>query len=304
MGINRIDHAAIYVGDLGKALTWYEDVLGLTVLSRTADTVHLACRGKAADITLVKGKQSLDNFAFGVDDEDDLNRVAAILSQAGVAHQRFAGDSRPGEGAALKFALPSGHELRLCTGGAERRAGISDFDAKGAHVPCDMDHINLLGEVDPAVMRDFLMMIGFKSSLNISVDGNLAGIWLRGSAYDHDIAYMRAVRPADRLHHVAFAVQDGNHYFRLSDRLMETGHRWEFGPGRHNAGLGSSTGFGTNNYAYVFDPFGNRNEFSSGMEQFADDATPLNVNIAPSQLADVMNGWGYEMAETFMTVGS
>ena len=34
MGINRIDHASVYVGDLGKALTWYEDVLGLTVLSQ------------------------------------------------------------------------------------------------------------------------------------------------------------------------------------------------------------------------------------------------------------------------------
>lgn len=304
MGINRIDHAAVYVGDLGKALSWYEDVLGLTVLARTDDTVHLACRGKAADITLVKGKQSLDNVTFGVDDDEDLDRVAAILSREGVAHERFSGDSRPGEGAALKFKLPSGHQLRLCTGGAERRAGISDFDAKGTHVPCDMDHINLLGEVEPAVMRDFLMMIGFKSSLNISVGGTLAGIWLRGSAYDHDIAYMKAVRPADRLHHVAFSVEDGNHYFRLSDRLMDSGYRWEFGPGRHNAGLGSSTGFGTNNYAYTFDPFGNRNEFSSGMEQFPDNATPLDVNIAPSQLADVMNGWGYEMAETFMTVGS
>ena len=304
MGINRIDHAAVRVGDLGKALAWYEDVLGLTVLSRDADTVHLACRGKAADITLVKGTQSLENFTFGVDDQEDLNRVESILKKEGVAAERLNGDSRPGEGATLKFHLPSGHELRLCTGGAERRAGISDFDSKGSHVPTDMDHINLLGEVDPTVMRDFLMMIGFKSSLNISVGGKLAGIWLRGSAYDHDIAYMHAVRPSDRLHHVAFAVEDGNHYFRLSDRLMDTGHRWEFGPGRHNAGLGKSTGFGTNNYAYVFDPFGNRNEFSSGMEQFADDTPPLDVDIAPEQMTDVMNGWGYEMAETFMTVGS
>lgn len=304
MGINRIDHASVYVGDLGKALTWYEDVLGLTVLSRSDDAVHLACRGAAADITLVKGKQSLEHFSFGVDDEEDLDRIESILKKEGVAAERNAGDSRPGEGATLKLHLPAGHELRLCTGGAERRAGLSDFDAKGSHVPCDMDHINLLGEAEPAVMRDFLMMIGFKSSLNISVNGQLAGVWLRGSAYDHDIAYMQAVRPADRLHHVAFAVEDGNHYFRLSDRLMETGHRWEFGPGRHNAGLGKSTGFGTNNYAYIFDPFGNRNEFSSGMEQFPDDAPPLNVNIEPTQMADVMNGWGYEMAETFMTVGS
>ncbi|WP_339696918.1 VOC family protein [Celeribacter baekdonensis] len=220
MGINRIDHAAIYVGDLGKALSWYEDVLDMTVLSRTDDTVHLACRGKAADLTLVKGTCSLDNFTFGVDDEQDLDRVAATLTKEGVAHERFAGDSRPGEGAALKFHLPSGHELRLATGGTERRAGISDFDSKGSFAPSDMDHINLLGEVEPQVMRDFLMMIGFKSSLNISINGELAGIWLRGSEYDHDIAYMKAVNPAHRLHHVAFAVEDGNHYFRLSDRFI------------------------------------------------------------------------------------
>lgn len=304
MGINRIDHAAIQVGDLGKALAWYQDVLGLTVLQHGEDRVHLACRGKAADLTLVKGRQSLEDFSFGVDDESDLDRISAILSREGVATVRHSGDSRPGEGATLKFLLPSGHKLRLCTGGAERRAGISDFDARGSYIPTDMDHINLLGEVEPGVMRDFLMMIGFKSSLNISIGGQLAGVWLRGSAYDHDIAYMKATRPADRLHHVAFAVEDGNHYFRLSDRLLDTGHRWEFGPGRHNGGLGKSTGFGTNNYAYVFDPFGNRNEFSSGMEQFADDAEPLTTDIQPSQLADVMNGWGYEMAETFMTVGS
>lgn len=304
MGINRIDHASVYVGDLGKALSWYEDVLGLTVLSRDHSTVHLACRGKAADITLVKGVKSLESFTFGVDDQEDLDRVASILSRENVPHERLSGDSRPGEGATLKFKLPSGHEMRLCTGGAERRAGICDFDAKGSFIPSDIDHINLLGEVDPAVMRDFLMTIGFKSSLNISVGGQLAGVWLRGSSYDHDIAYMKAVRPGDRLHHVAFAVEDGNHYFRLSDRLMDNGHRWEFGPGRHNAGLGKSTGFGTNNYAYAIDPFGNRNEFSSGMEQFADDATPLDTNIDPSQMADVMNGWGYEMAETYMTVGS
>ncbi|WP_112310829.1 VOC family protein [Pseudogemmobacter bohemicus] len=304
MAINRIDHAAIYVSDLEKALTWYRDVLSLNVLSQDKKRIHLACRDDAADLTLVLGNRSVDNFTFGVDDEEDLTRVARILTDEGVAHERHSGDSRPGEGAALCFALPSGHRMRLATGTKTRRAGISDFASDGSHAPGDMDHINLLGEVSPVVMRDFLVKIGFKSSLNISVNGEPGGVWLRGSDYDHDIAYMRGVNPKDRLHHVAFAAEDGNHYFRLSDRLMDTGHRWEFGPGRHNAGLGKSTGFGTNNYAYAFDPFGNRNEFSSGMEQFAPDTPPLYTDIRPEQMPDVMNGWGYEMAETFMTTGS
>lgn len=303
MGINRLDHASIYVEDLGKALTWYRDVLSLKVLERADGHVHLACRGESADLTLVKGARSVHDFTFGVDDEEDLNRVAAILAADNVAHKLHSGDSRPGQGRTLEFLTPSGHAMRLSVG-KKRRAGITDFASDGTHAPTDMDHINLLGEVDPLVMRDFLVRIGFKSSADIAVNGEVGGVWLRGSAYDHDIAYMRAVRPKDRLHHVAFSVQDGNHYFRLSDRLLDTGHRWEFGPGRHNGGLGKSTGFATNNYAYAFDPFGNRNEFSSGMEQFPDDAAPLLIDIKPEQMADVMNGWGYDMAESFMTTGS
>ncbi len=31
MGVNRIDHAAVLVEDLGRALEWYEGSLGLTV---------------------------------------------------------------------------------------------------------------------------------------------------------------------------------------------------------------------------------------------------------------------------------
>lgn len=304
MAINRLDHAAIFVPDLGKALTWYEDVLGLTVLERTDDHVHLACRGDAADLTVVRGKVGLDHFAFGVDDESDIDRIAGALSQENVGHNIHSGDTRPGQGKTIEFKTPAGHDMRFVVGSNSRRAGISAFESDGTFRPADMDHINLLGDVDPLVMRDFFVRIGLKFSCSLAINGDVGGVWLRGSAFDHDIAYMRATTPGNRLHHVAFSVQDGNHYFRLSDRLLDTGHRWEFGPGRHNGGLGKSTGFATNNYAYAIDPFGNRNEFSSGMEEFPDDAEPLLIQIEPHQLADVMNGWGYEMAESYMTKGT
>lgn len=300
MAINRLDHAALFTPDLGKALIWYVDVLGMRVLDRTDGYVHLSCRGEAGELTLVKGGSGIQDFTFGVDDKDDLDRTAAILSSENVAHERTKEGNRPGEGPALAFRTPSGHSMRLAVGDDGRRAGITNFDSKGSHAPCGIDHINVVGEVDPLVMRNFLALIGFKFSFSIAVKSNLMAVWLRSSTYDHDIAYTRALRPTDRLHHVAFSVEDGNHYFRLSDRLMENRLRWEFGPGRHNVGLGKSTGFGTNNYAYVLDPGGNRNEFCSGMDRLADDAEPRVVDIEPHQMPDVMNGWGHEHPEGMM----
>lgn len=55
---------------------------------------------------------------------------------------------------------------------------------------------------------------------------------------------------------------------------------------------------GINNYAYILDPGGNRNEFCSGMDQLTDDAEPRVVDVDPKQLADVMNGWGHKHPES------
>lgn len=300
MAINRLDHTAIFVPDTGKALTWYVDVLGMTILERTDKHVHLSCRGQIADFTLVSGAVGLRDLTFGVDDAADLDRVAAILSRENVPFDRASQGARPGEGPNLTFTSPSGHLMRLALGDDGRRAGITNFDSKGSYSPCGIDHINIIGETDPLIMREFLSLLGFKFSFSISVTGNLMAVWMRTSAFDHDIAYTRALRATDRMHHVAFSVEDGNHYFRLSDRLMDNRLRWEFGPGRHNVGLGASTGFGTNNYAYILDPAGNRNEFCTGMDQLADDAKPRVLDIHPRQMGDVMNGWGHEHPESMM----
>ncbi len=300
MPINRLDHATLLTSDLGQALSWYVDVLDMKVLERTDSHVHLTCRGGTGDLTLARGAAGLGDFTFGVDDKADLDRVAAILAQENVAHERADTGVRPGEGSSLAFALPSGHRMRLAVGDGGRRAGITSFESKGLHTPCGMDHVNIIGAAAPETMLGFLYRIGFKYSFSISVTGNLMAVWMRSSDYDHDIAYTLGARPGETLHHVAFSVEDGNHYFRLSDQLMEHRLRWEFGPGRHNVGLGKATGFGTNNYAYIKDPCGNRNEFSSGMDRLADDAAPLIIDITPDQMPDVMNGWGHEHPESMM----
>ena len=62
-------------------------------------------------------------------------------------------------------------------------------------------------------------------------------------------------------------------------------------------------GFGTNCFAYAFDPTGNRNEFSAGMGEF-DDSEFFIAETSPEKFPEIMNGWAYNMPESFMTIGS
>src|SRR5215207_6751195 len=166
MAINRIDHAAVRVRDLGKALDWYEGVLGLTVLDRNTERALLACSGEEVDLTLVDGGQSLVSFAFGADHADDLDEAVSRLQANDVPYERYKQPDRPGHGEILGFDLPSGHRMEFVVGHSNRRAGITNMTSDGTFRPTDIDHINLLGETDPLEVSDFLkMVLGFKQSL-------------------------------------------------------------------------------------------------------------------------------------------
>jgi catechol 2,3-dioxygenase len=164
MAINRIDHAAVRVGDLGQALDWYEGVLDLKVLDRNNDRALLACSGEEADLTLIAGGQSIASFAFGVDHGDDIDEVVSRLKTNGVAFERYKEPDRPGHGEIIGFDLPSGHRMEFVVGYGDRIAGKTNFTSDGTHRPSDIDHINLLGETDPKEISDFLrMVLGFSS---------------------------------------------------------------------------------------------------------------------------------------------
>jgi catechol 2,3-dioxygenase len=306
MAVNRIDHAAIYVDDLGRAVEWYVGVLGLDVVDRDRDRAHVTCRGAHADLTLVAGRPGHGpvSFAIGVDSVEDLASLERRLDDHDVRHRRMTDPGRPGTTVVTEFELITGHTMQFAVAGDGRTAGETDFSWDGlSPTPTDIDHINLLGTTAPSVVLGFLTdVLGFKYSGSVEVEGDLAAVWARAASIDHDIAYMQAVRPDDRLHHVAFAMADGNHYVLLADRLAANGHVFEFGPGRHGGGYFGASGFGSNMFAYAFDPFGNRIEFSGDMKTLPDDAKP--VVQSGDHMDEIMNVWARNMPESFMTIGS
>jgi catechol 2,3-dioxygenase len=309
MAIRRIDHAEINVQDIDASREWYEHVLGLSQIARDGDRIHLSCAGPDsdhADLTIRPGGHGLVTTAFGVESTEDLDALEQRLGSAGVSSERITDPDRPGTSELVRFKIPSGHMIEFAVGADGRAAGATDYTWDGTtHTPCDIDHVNLLGAEDPEVVsRFFCDVLGLHHSLSIQVHGQWVAAWMRSTKIDHDFAYMSAVREGDRLHHVAFLMADSNHYQRLADQLASLGHKFEFGPGRHGgAGNRNVTGFGTNLFAYAFDPSGNRNEFSGDMKEYHEDAEP-GVLDGTGSIPDIMNLWAPNMPESFMTVGS
>ena len=161
MAINRIDNVVLVVPDLQRGSEWYEGVLGMRPLHKGPDVHHYSCGSDHAEVSLVTGHTSFGSFTFGVDADDDLHQLAAALRRENVPHEMRAGETRPGEGKTLQFATPAGQTITGCVSLDGRKAGQGSFERHNGVGPCALDHINLLGNLAPEVMRDFWQAIGF-----------------------------------------------------------------------------------------------------------------------------------------------
>jgi catechol 2,3-dioxygenase-like lactoylglutathione lyase family enzyme len=116
LGIRGIYEVAIRVRDLDRALTFYRDVLGLTVGLRDESRRWIFLRAGGPDGMLVlqedPGDWPTQHLAFRVDARD-LERAARQLKQRGISTSGpVAHDWMPAH--SLYFEDPDGHELELC----------------------------------------------------------------------------------------------------------------------------------------------------------------------------------------------
>ena len=114
--IRGVYEVAINVRDLERAETFYRQVLGLTVGSRSDERrrVFLRAGGQAGMIVLIedKGEWPAQHLAFTVD-AADIDAAAAALRRAGVEVEGpVTHDWMPARSA--YFSDPDGHELELC----------------------------------------------------------------------------------------------------------------------------------------------------------------------------------------------
>ena len=302
MALHRLTSVTIGVPDVAATAAYYEE-FGLT---RTSGGGFATVDG-GEQLRLVPSPQRrLVELGIGVDDRDDLERIAAGLSQVDVPVERAPTSVVAVDpGTAVRVAVRIADRLRQTTTTAPPANGPGRIDRatrradavlrEGPVRPRKLGHV-VVGTTDLEVsQRFFIEAIGFK------VSDTVAGLasFLRCSTDHHNLLVQPA--PIPLLHHTSWQVDDVDEIGRGAQAMLAAD------PGRHVWGLGRHH-IGSNFFWYLKDPAGNFSEYYADLDCILDDQVwtpgvwegmkglyswgppPPPSFLAPDDLAELMAG--------------
>ncbi|WP_134704194.1 catechol 2,3-dioxygenase [Ammoniphilus sp. YIM 78166] len=276
MGVMRIGRAELRVMDMEKAVDYYTRVIGLEETGRRDGRVYLKAWDEYDHHSLIlqeADSPGMDHCAFKVETLEDLARYEKKIEHFGLTLKRVSNRSRLGEGEAIRFELPTGHQVELFHEidyvgkimGLENPHPWPD-NLRGI-APHRLDHVLLTGDDVDSTTRFFIEALGFHQSEKImSVDGEvtIGSFLFTNNGKPHEIAFIKG--PDKKLHHAAFFVDNWYDVLKGADILSKNNVPVEVTPTRHGITRGLTT--------YFFDPSGNRNEaFASGYITYPDFKT-------------------------------
>lgn len=276
MGIMRIGRAELRVLDLEEAINYYTNIIGLEVVGRSPGRAYLKAWDEFDHHSLIlqeADSSGLDHFAFKVQSEADLEFYEKRVEQFGCTLKRISKDTRLAEGEAIRFTLPTGHQMELYHDIKQLGKKTSILnphpfpdETKGI-APHRFDHVLLIGEDVKTVTRLFTEALDmFQSERIMTMDGeDMVGSFIHAqNGKAHDIAFIKG--PDNKLHHAAFKVETWFDVLKAADLLARYDVPIEVTPTRHAMTRAETT--------YFFDPSGNRNEaYSGGYITYPDSPT-------------------------------
>jgi catechol 2,3-dioxygenase-like lactoylglutathione lyase family enzyme len=265
MPLHRLSSLTIGVPDIATVAGYYAD-FGLEQVApgrfATADG------GEQLRLEYAASRRLLA-LEIGVDDVEDLDRVARNLDRFGVPTQRTA-DSL----SAVEPVIGVRATLRVTPhliqppipatpyngpGRADRpNVRAPGILREGRVRPRKLGHV-VLGSTDEEATRGF-----FTDGLGFKVSDRVPGLaaFMRCSTDHHNVLVNSA--PVSFLHHTAWQVDDVDEVGRgASAMLEEHPERHVWGLGRHHVG--------SNFFWYLKDPAGNFSEYYSDLDQIIDD---------------------------------
>ncbi|MDJ0396399.1 VOC family protein [Rhodococcus sp. G-MC3] len=274
MALHTLSRVTIGVPNVAETAAFYDD-FGLTRTAGTrsgrTDSVTFATvdGGEQLELVPVPGRRRLIGIDVGVDDTDDLDRIAHNLHTLGLMSTRTDTDlsvTDPGTDVLVRvvvtsrivqtpFVVPAYNSPGNIARDATRADGI---ERTGRVRPRKLGHV-VIGSTDqPASERFFTEGLGFKVSDRIP---GLAA-FMRCSTDHHNVLVQAA--PVTMLHHSSWQVDDVDEIGRGATAMLEKD------PDRHIWGLGRHH-VGSNFFWYLKDPAGNFSEYYSDLDCIVDD---------------------------------
>lgn len=297
--IAKLGHVALVSTDLEKSLWFFKDVIGLEETTEVNGVHYLRAWGDFEHHTLsiTAGNESrIDHIAWKAKRKEDVNHFAILLEAAGVDVEKVSSGVETGQGEAIRFQLPSGHNFEIYfemdkpEPEQHRKAVLKNQTykawAKGIS-PRRIDHVNLATSMDSKIITDFLSeKLGFKMrEYLVAPDDTQISGWMSVTPLVHDVAIMSTpnAKSTSELHHLAYWLDNAQDILRAADILCEHGIVF-VGPGKH--------GISQAMYIYVIDPgSGVRLEiFSNGYLIFEPDWEPVKWTF--DEMAVGFTYWG------------
>lgn len=276
MSIMRIGRAELKVLDLKEAVNYYTNVIGLDITGESEGKVYLKAWDEFDHHSVIlqeSDSAGLDHFAFKVENEDELADFEKKIEQFGCTLKRISKGTRLAEGEAIRFELPTGHQLELYSDiqvVGTRTGNLNPHpwpDGLRGIAPHRLDHLLLTGDDVETVTRFFTEVLDLHQSERImTVDGEtMIGSFMHArNGKPHDVAFIKG--PDAKLHHAGFHVDNWYDVLKAADILSRNEVPVEVTPTRHGITRGETV--------YFYDPSGNRNEaFSGGYIAYPDFPT-------------------------------
>jgi catechol 2,3-dioxygenase-like lactoylglutathione lyase family enzyme len=235
-------------------------------------------------------------FSIGVDDADDLGRIAASLAHLGVAAETGARTLECHEtatGVRVRLEIEPRLEQKpppLLALNAPGR--VSRLDARSPAVlpaapsrPRKLSHVVVASPDAVASQRFFVEGLGFRVSDAVPA---LGASFLRCSTDHHNLLVQPG--PLPFLHHTAWEMDDVDAVGRAAAAMLAAdASRHVWGLGRH--------GIGSNYFWYLRDPAGNFAEYTSDLDMIADDEA---WRVAASTSVHPLAAWGPPVPRDFL----
>jgi catechol 2,3-dioxygenase-like lactoylglutathione lyase family enzyme len=257
--ITHLRHVDLAVPDYEGELAFYAGTWGLSIAASDDGIVFLAAEGSPERYVIRLRRdpvKRLDLVAFGAESAGDIDALAERLIARGVTLAREpASLATEGGGYGLRFFDLDGRTVEVSADVATRRhRKIEERES----VPVRLSHV-VLNCTDPdATARWYSDALGFR--LSDTLAGPEMGTvmnFMRCNPRHHSVAFARG--PHVSLHHVSFELRGIDEFMRGTGRVLRSGARMVWGPGRHLAGA--------NTFAYFLDPQHNTVEYTTELDE-------------------------------------